>query len=130
MVTDYTKEKGKQIVSNIANGSTIRKEAKRLGKNHQTILNWLVKHHPEDYKNAQIMRAGVYIDSIFDISEDHSIDVQRARLMTDNIKWIACKLIPDVYGDKVIQQVDVNYTQFLDQLPPPPQIKEIDNAIN
>ena len=55
-----------------------------------------------------------------DIAQDETIDVQRARLMVDSAKWIACKLIPDVYGDKTTQDINVvTYTQYLDQLPEP-----------
>lgn len=49
------------------------------------------------------------VDSLDKIPEDIA-DVQRARLKSDNIKWIASKRKPEVYGDRL----DINVKQEVD----------------
>jgi len=39
-----------------------------------------------------------------DIAKDEAIDVQRARLMVDCIKWEAARVLPKEFGDKIQQE--------------------------
>jgi hypothetical protein len=88
----------------------------------KTIYNWVWdKNHPfaELYKRAREIQAEKYIDEIIDISDNKTNDykivdgvkvvdhenIQRARLMVDTRKWVACKVLPRIYGDKA--SVDV-----------------------
>ena len=58
------------------------------------------------------------------------IDPQAARLVSDNFKWTAARLLPKVYGDK--QQVDVtheaggSYLDLLQQVNKAAQLKHVD----
>lgn len=83
-----------------------------------TIMTWLFEK-PEflaQYDAAKRHQANLFVDQIMDIANDSSFDVieneegqmrmnsefvARSRLKIDSIKWIACKLLPKVYGDKV-----------------------------
>lgn len=84
----------------------------------QTIFNWLAKH-PEfldNYARAREAQADVYADEIIDITDEpakivpttgavDSADVAQKRLQVDARKWLASKLKPKKYGDKVTNEV-------------------------
>lgn len=48
----------------------------------------------EDYAHFKVQQ-------MHTIASDEGIDVKRARLMCDNIKWEAARVLPKVYGDKL-----------------------------
>ena len=87
-----------------------------------TIYRWAFnKEHPfaELYKRAREIQAEKYVDEIMTIADDSSEDykeingkrivdnenIQRARLRVDTRKWVACKVLPKIYGEK--SQVDL-----------------------
>jgi hypothetical protein len=61
------------------------------------------------YARAVRTRAEIMVDEILTIS-DHDPDWGRAKLRVDTRKWIASKLNPRVYGDRL----DVNVNQTID----------------
>jgi|SRR5579862_7112456 len=68
-----------------------------------TIFAWLLekKDFSDQYARARRLQVDVFIDDLIEISDScNREDVQVARLQTDIRKWIACKLVPKVYGDK------------------------------
>ncbi len=88
----------------------------------QTICEWRFDHplFAEQYAQAKRIQADLLAEEILEISDDSSNDfiedkegneklnsehVQRSRLRVDSRKWIACKLLPKVYGDKVQNEV-------------------------
>ena len=88
----------------------------------ETILEWRLDY-PEfssQYAEAKRIQADLLAEEIMDISDDDSQDevidqngnvkmnseyVQRSRLRVDSRKWIAAKLMPKVYGDKIQNEV-------------------------
>ena len=56
-------------------------------------------------QEARIVRSDERVQTMFEVSKDQSIDVSRAKLIIDTIKWEASKLIPAVYGDKLAIEV-------------------------
>ena len=86
-----------------------------------TVMLWLTKHKEfsEQYAHAREAQADTLADEMLDIADDASNDwmerpenrgggwelngdhVQRSRLRLDTRKWIAAKLKPKKYGDKV-----------------------------
>ncbi len=54
----------------------------------------------QDYACARDAQADYYADEMLSIAENEP-DVQRARLQIDTRKWIASKLKPKKYGDKL-----------------------------
>lgn len=46
-----------------------------------------------------------HADKLIDVSSDHSLDVARARLITDNMKWVASKLLSSRYGDRMQTEI-------------------------
>ncbi len=119
----YTDQLGEVICKRMIMGESIAKITKDPDMPcEKTIYNWAWdKNHPfaELYKRAREMQAERYIDEIIDIADDKSDDytivdgvklvnhenIQRARLKVDTRKWVACKVLPKIYGDKA--SVDV-----------------------
>jgi hypothetical protein len=88
-----------------------------------TIYLWLAKHEEfsEQYARAKIAQVTVLINEILKIADDASRDftlnedgkwvidgehVQRSRLKIDTRKWLAGKLVPKVYGDRIIADIN------------------------
>ena len=67
----------------------------RIGKSE--ALTALHARAREDYARFQVQR-------MHDIASDETIDVQRARLMVDCIKWESARVLPKEYGDKITQE--------------------------
>jgi len=59
---------------------------------------------PQEYARAREEYAHRMVEKLTEIAENTE-DVQRARLLCDNIKWTASKVLPRIYGDKVQQEV-------------------------
>ena len=67
-----------------------------------TIYKWL-KTYPEfekAYRNAKMLQMDSLGERLLDISNEYE-DVQRARLMSDNIKWLMSKVAPTKYGNRL-----------------------------
>jgi hypothetical protein len=84
----------------------------------ETIYDWKITkpEFSKMYAQAKANQADLLVEEILNISDDSSNDyyedkegnekfnaehVNRSRLRVDTRKWIACKLLPKVYGDKV-----------------------------
>lgn len=99
-----------------------------------TIFSWLTKYKEfsEQYARAKSLQAEVLADEIIDISDDGSNDlffdddgnaitnhdvIARSRLRVDARKWLASKLAPKVYGDRVQNEVTlISHEQALKEL--------------
>jgi hypothetical protein len=62
------------------------------------------------YAQAKAEAAETWADAIMDIADDPNIPSDHKRIMVDARKWIACKLRPTVYGDRVTHDGSVNIT--------------------
>lgn len=63
----------------------------------------MLRANPKFMGRMQLIRQAMLeelTDEMLDISKSVA-DVHRAKLITDNIKWLASKRIPHVYGDKL-----------------------------
>ncbi len=123
--TKYNKALAKEICTTIATNS---KGIKTLCQenphwpNKDSIFTWLKdnKEFSDQYAQAKRLQIECVVDELLEIadddSKDHVIDpegqihfnnqaIQRARLKIDTRKWLACKLVPKVYG---AQKVDEN----------------------
>jgi hypothetical protein len=74
---------------------------------------WIYRQHYPDFLNTfeQARQEGLehLADGLITAHEDE-VDVQRARLKSDNAKWLLSKRKPSVYGDKV----DIHVSQTID----------------
>lgn len=103
--SDYTEELAKEICDLIADGWSLRKINKIKGMpERRTIMRWETER--EEFRD-QIARArnAKYendVEELEEINEDVRkgvLDPQRAAVMSNNIKWVAGKLLPKRYGD-------------------------------
>ena len=102
----------------------------------ETVRKWL-RDNPEfaaEYARVKMIQADIMIEEIDDIARDGTLDyyvddngekkldqqhVQRSRLIIDTRKWIACKLVPQVYGDKTYNESNITlrtHEELLDEL--------------
>ena len=97
------------------------------------MFTWL-KRYPEfseQYAQAKICQIELLVDEIMEISDDASQDqyvnelgvvvpnppaITRARLKVDTRKWLASKLVPKVYGNKIDIEGDNSMSEELRQL--------------
>ena len=106
----YTPELAAVICERLAEGESLRTIcADKAMPGLSTVMGWLFdgKHEgfPEQYARAREAQAELRADEITDIADgvEHGASeaVQAARLRVEARKWIAAKLLPKRYGDKV-----------------------------
>ena len=116
----YNPELAAQICEHIAQGKSLRTIAEMEGTPHQaTIMAWLDGSHPdfsEQYARAREAQADKLAEETLLIADESSQDtyvdadgnvktnteaIQRSKLRVDTRKWLASKMAPKKYGDKV-----------------------------
>lgn len=121
--TTYTPEIADRICAELACGSSMRTVCK--GEDMpamSTVFLWLRTHKEfsERYAQAKAEAADALVEEMLDIADDGTNDwmethdkdgnagyklngenVQRSRLRVDTRKWIASKLKPKKYGDRI-----------------------------
>lgn len=97
-----------EICERIGNGESLRSICQDdYMPTTTTVYRWL-QDHPDfrdQYADARARQADFYADQIVtlaDTAEDHN----KARLQIDARKWVAAKLLPKKYGEKVTQTVE------------------------
>lgn len=116
--SDYSDELAAEICSRLASGKPLTKIcADESMPCQSTVYLWLKKQDgfSEMYARARDDQADTLADEMLEIADDATRDVtktedgdvfnsehvQRSRLRVDTRKWIASKLKPKKYGDKV-----------------------------
>lgn len=118
----YSQELADRICSELADGKSLRTVCKTEGMpSTQTVFRWLRTHEGfcDQYARAKDEAADALVDEMLDIAdvatndwmEVHDKDnvgyrlngeaINRSRLRVDTRKWIASKLKPKKYGEKV-----------------------------
>ena len=116
----YNPELAAQICEHIAQGKSLRTIAEMEGMPHQaTIMAWLDGSHPdfsEQYARAREAQADKLAEETLLIADESSQDtyvdadgnvktnteaIQRSKLRVDTRKWLASKMAPKKYGDKM-----------------------------
>lgn len=121
--SDYTLEIAMTICERLVEGESLRaicREDAMPGLS--TVFRWLESHEPfrEQYARAREMQAEGFADELTEIADDARNDwmnralkggdtervidsehITRSRLRVDTRKWIASKLLPKKYGDKL-----------------------------
>lgn len=127
--SSYTPELADRICSELADGKSLRTVcAPDDMPSKVTIFNWL-RTNPEflnQYARAKAEAADAMVDEMLDIADDGSNDwmerknqdgdnvgwqvngehIQRSRVRIDTRKWIASKLKPKKYGEKIMHSGD------------------------
>lgn len=147
--SEYTQELADRICAQLAEGKSLRTVCKAEDTpSTVTVFSWL-RTRPEflnQYTRAKEEAADALAEEMLDIADEGSNDwmaihdgenvgyrqngeaVNRSRLRVDTRKWIAAKLKPKKYGDKVDLAhtgpdggaLIVQVLQFADHTNPPP----------
>lgn len=108
----YTQEQLDLAVELAAKGEPLKRiiDDALLGSEYSF---WLYRQHYPDFLNTfeQARQEGLehMADGLMTIADEYT-DVQRARLKSDNAKWLLSKRKPNIYGDKV----DIHVSQTID----------------
>ena len=104
------------ICDQIADAMYYSKIAEQAGVARGSLIKWLEDNHSDLYARAREARADKIAEDILDIADDSSSDsyvddngkvrtdtevVARSRLRVDARKWLASKMLPKKYGDKL-----------------------------
>lgn len=116
--SDYTQEIADEICTRLANGESLRaicgSDRDDFMPHIGTVLRWVVAHDAfrEQYAKAREVQAETMADEIVSIADGKDLGVEekvalsaRDRLRVDSRKWVASKLLPKKYGDKVQQEI-------------------------
>lgn len=127
--SSFTQEIADTICTRIADGESLRaicRDDAMPGKT--TVFRWLLdekyREFWDQYARAREMQADTFVDEIPDIADDGSNDwmlrngkdgvpgyvengeaLNRSRIRIDARKWMAGKLRPKKYGEKVVSEV-------------------------
>jgi hypothetical protein len=102
--TDYSLELTAAICERLAVGESLRSICRDDEMpSMASIFLWLSKHpeFSEQYARAREAQAESHADRIVEIADDDTIDPNHKRIMVDARKWVASKLKPKRYGDKL-----------------------------
>ncbi|MND20874.1 hypothetical protein D3C76_47880 [compost metagenome] len=121
---EYSQELADRICARLADGTSLRTVCKADDMPHvATIFKWM-REHPEfneQYGKAKQEAADALVEEMIDIADDGTNDwmevhdkdgnctgykvngehVQRSRLRVETRKWIAAKLKPKKYGERI-----------------------------
>lgn len=123
----YSEELAREICETISNTRLGIRDLCKMNPNWpnaNTIMEWKIRHpfFGELYARAKQSQAEILVDEILEIANNESRDllsgangelrannaaIHRDRLKIDTIKWLAGKLAPRIYGDKIqVEKVD------------------------
>lgn len=109
----------------LANGKSLRQICEAEGMpSRSTVQKWLTEDAglSDQYARARSLQADHYAEEIIEIADNTSAqsDHNRDRLRIDARKWVAAKLAPKKYGDKldVEHEAGPRMAQAMQWLPP------------
>jgi hypothetical protein len=123
--SEYSEQVAAEICVRLADGKSLRSIClDDAMPDKATVFRWLAAHGEfrDQYTCARETQADTLFDEMLDIADDAGKDIvegavdqehiQRAKLRIETRKWMAGKLRPKKYGDKVEHEHsgDVNHT--------------------
>lgn len=137
--TDYCQEIADRICERIADGESLRAICREENMpNKSSVFRWLSIHSEfsDQYARAKDEQAEGFADELASIADEQDYEpvvvdgvplqvkfdstaVARNRLRIDTRKWVASKLKPKKYGDRLdstVTQVTMTHEQWLDSL--------------
>lgn len=100
----YSAELTARICERLAIGESLRSICRDAEMpDLSTIFVWLAKNpdFSEQYTRAREAQAESHADQLIEIADNPDIDANHKRIMVDARKWVASKLKPKRYGDKL-----------------------------
>lgn len=106
--TDYSIELGAEICERLALGESLKRicEADNM-PSQSTVYLWIIKNKEfsEMYTRAREDQVDTHVDGMTDLTDSATPEnVNVVRLQVETRKWIASKLKPRKYGEKVQQE--------------------------
>lgn len=102
--SDYTQELADNICARLTDGISLRTICKAEDMpDAATVFRWL-RTKPEfceQYTRAKEESTEAFSEDMLEIADDKTGDPQRDRLRIETRKWLASKLKPKKYGDKI-----------------------------
>lgn len=102
--SDFTPEIANAICEALIEGKSLRAICKADGMpSASTVCRWLGQNAEfrEQYAHARDAQADTIADETLAIADDEELDPQDKRVRIDTRKWLAGKLKPKRYGDKL-----------------------------
>lgn len=98
-----TEEQKEVFLQAIISGSNVTEACKKIGVSDWTLYTYSNKDpiFDKDVSAARVEYAKRQVDNLIRITDDvdSMIGVGNARIKSENIKWMASKRIPHIYGD-------------------------------
>jgi hypothetical protein len=107
----FSPDIAKRVIELYSIGTGVTQVAKDIGVDPNTIQRWRLADSlfDEECSRAQELGFEVDADSLKTIPDEIE-DVQKAKLKSDNIKWLLARRAAYKYGDRI----DLNVTQTVD----------------
>lgn len=101
-----------KIIEIYVNGHTLEKACAAHNRQASDVLAFVAENDQASniFARSQEYRAEVLADKVLEISDDPEIDAARQRNMILARQWLASKLMPKKFGDKI----DVNVNNSID----------------
>lgn len=99
----YSPELVAPILEQLAEGKSLSEICRAASPRMSTIFEWL-DQHPEfadRYARAREQQAEKLAGDIIKIADNPKLDPNDKRIRVDARKWVASKLKPKTYGDKI-----------------------------
>jgi hypothetical protein len=93
----------REVCDRIASGELVLTVAKDLNIAPETLYRWgALPEYDQAYARARVSQAHALAEQLIAIGDTAGPeDAQAKRLMCDNRKWLASKLAPRLYGEKL-----------------------------
>ncbi len=117
--TSVTKQQMEEICARLALGESLRSICKdKHMPPPNTVTDAVIydEDFAEQYARARAKQADFYADQIVEIA-DNAEDANMARVQIDARKWVASKLLPKRWGDKVEHEHTGDITVVIDRTP-------------
>jgi hypothetical protein len=108
MPEPFSPELSDAILDMVSDGHSLRTTCEKLGLARRTVRSWLERNSEfaQQYESARKLHIDVHVDRMLDIAagvsgSESNAQVQAAKLEIDTVKWIAGRLLPHRYGDRV-----------------------------
>lgn len=125
------------VIAAYAEGASVKKAMRELGVQPRAFYQLMASDVELGnlYEASKTARAEILVDEVITISDDAEANPNRARNQIDARKWAASKLRPQMYGDRLIQELDIgpNLVEAIAQakqrlLPPPRDLSQTIDA--
>jgi hypothetical protein len=106
--SEYTPELATRICAEVAAGRSVRSVCREEDfPGERTVFAWLSLHDDfqQQYARAKEASADCHADEIIEIADDDSLPADDRRVRIDARKWVASKLKPRRYGDKIAAEL-------------------------